>query len=296
MTRGLVPVAAACAAGAAVVIGLSPVERMPQLAFGGDALSVAFGGAKSAISDSMFRKADSYFHGGVDMECTQHGHHHHDHGDLDGNAHDDGHDHHHDEAGGGHDSEEQDVGESHMDPWAWINEHIRAPEVERHLEGEKAVELMPWFWAAVKANPHNTEAWLTAIYMADKSLKNEKLAAGILADAKKANPESIAIALAEGRFLYQGGRGDLPAAEVAFNNARALGLRAIGGRQNGISGRDAEDFLAILDYLSHFAAKRGDRKSLAVFLREAKTIDGASIITKNIERRISALELKGEIR
>ena len=61
----------------ALAIGRFGLERMPQIVQGDDALSVAFGDAKCTISAAMVRKADSYFHGGIDMECAEgHGHHH----------------------------------------------------------------------------------------------------------------------------------------------------------------------------------------------------------------------------
>jgi len=62
----------------ALVLGRFDVARLPQVVQGDDALSVAFGDAKSTISAAMVHKADSYFHGGIDMECKEH-HDHHDH-------------------------------------------------------------------------------------------------------------------------------------------------------------------------------------------------------------------------
>ena len=273
---------------------------MPQLASGGDALSVAFGGAKEAISDAMFREADSYFHGGVDMDCScdhRHGYEH-DHDDHDHEVHEhdvhehEGQDH---DAHEHHDSDHES--ERHrLDPWAWINEHVRAPEVERHLEGEKAVELMPWFWASIKANPGNVEAWTTAVYIADRTVKNAKLASQILADAKKANPRSMEIAFAEGRFLYQGGKGDPAAALVAFANARQFGLESCRGDVSRLSVHDKDVFMNILDYLSIMAAKRKDAGKLTDFLAEAMKINPDNIVSKNIANRISALESHGDIR
>ncbi len=300
-----------------MVIGLTPVEEMPQMALGGDALSVAFGGARNAISDSMLDKADSYFHGGVNVDCDCRHDHHHNHDDLDGGGRGDhgnvSHDHgcdEHDREGHGdgehistdhnhHDGEEGDHksdGHDSFDPWAWINERVRAPEIERHLEGEKAMELMPWFWVSVKANPHNVEAWTTALYIADTVIKNEKMAAGILENAKRANPDSIDIALAAGRFLYHGGAGDAVAAEEVFKKARHIGLSLKEKDLSSFLEHDSVQFLNVLDYLSFFAAKRGDISALVGFLEEARSINPNSVVTKNIERRISALELKGEIR
>ena len=62
----------------ALAIGRFGPARMPQVVSGDDALSVAFGDAKSTISAAMVHKADSYFHGGIDMECAEAHDHHHD--------------------------------------------------------------------------------------------------------------------------------------------------------------------------------------------------------------------------
>ena len=173
---------------------------------------------------------------------------------------------------------------------------MRAPAVHKHLEGKKVVEMIPWFWASVKADPHNVEAWTTAVYVADRSIKNEKLAAQILADAKKANPRNMEIALAEARFLYKGGRGDKAAAQTVFEDARRFGLESCGGDVSALSAHDKEVFLAVLDYLSALAAKRRDAPALAGFLGEAVKTDPESIVSKNIARRISALEPSGDFR
>lgn len=163
-----------------------PSSARPQRADGTDALSVAFGGAKEVVSEIMFHTADSYFHGGVD---------------LDG---------------------EHTPPSIAFAPWRWINARVRAPEIERHLSGRATVELMPWFWAAVKANPHNVEAWTTAMYVAERMMKDDALVRRVLAEAKEKNPQSPEIAFAEGKFLYQLGKGDVPAARRAFLRAKAL--------------------------------------------------------------------------
>ena len=187
-------------AGLCVALGRMPAEELPQRVSGDDALSVAFGGAKEAIGQAMFRKADSYFHGGIDCDCS--------------------HDENHDE-----DSCESCVLQSNNsfpDPWRWINDRVRAPDVHTHLDGEKAVELIPWLWASVKANPRNAEVWTSAMYVAEKMLKDDALVRRILDEAKAKNPGSAEIAFAEGKFLYKQGKGDVPAAKAAFERAKAL--------------------------------------------------------------------------
>ena len=187
-------------AGLCVLLARMPAEELPQRVSGDDALSVAFGGAKEAIGQAMFRKADSYFHGGIDCDCP--------------------HDQHHDE-----DSCEPCAPQSNNsfpDPWRWINDRVRAPDVHTHLDGEKAVEMIPWLWASVKANPRNAEVWTSAMYVAEKMLKDDALVRRILDEAKAKNPRSAEIAFAEGKFLYKQGKGDVPAAKAAFERAKAL--------------------------------------------------------------------------
>ena len=175
-------------------LGRMPTDALPQRVSGGDALSVAFGGAKAAIGQAMYRKADSYFHGGIDGDCPH--------------------------CGPAPASRAPDS--RAPDPWRWINDRIRAPGVHTHLDGERAVELMPWLWASVRANPRDAEVWTSAMYVAERMLKDDALVRRILDEAKAKNPESAEIAFAEGKFLYKQGAGDVSAAKAAFERAKAL--------------------------------------------------------------------------
>ena len=190
------------------------VERMPQVVKGEGALAVAFGDARETISQAFVNKADSYFHGGVDMECNhlaEHGHA--DHND----GHEDCHDGHvHDEA-------------LHVsfDPWRWINSHVRAPDVHRHLGGRETIELMPWFWASVKANPHNIEAWTTTWYIANNMMKDKDLALRVIAEGLEKNPDDPELLICRGRTIYDNGRGEFAAAREAFSAAVAAASRML---------------------------------------------------------------------
>lgn len=201
---------------------------LPQLVRGEDALAVAFGGARETISLAMVQKADSYFHGGIDMD-------------------------------GGHEREISHfsslISHSLPDPWQWIDSHIRAPRIHQHLEGEKAVELMPWFWAAVKADPHNAEAWSVAWYTASHVMKDRELAARVLAEAKEKNPDSIEIAFTEGRALYDGGKGDIFAAKLAFARAVGLAKAKCGGDVTKLTAREEEAFRFAGNYLKEMDKK-----------------------------------------
>ena len=261
----------------ALAIGRFGLARMPQVVSGDDALSVAFGDAKSTISAAMVHKADSYFHGGIDMECTE------------------GHDHHHDEPDCHHresvqQSSNQTIRQSHShsvsDPWLWINHHVRAPERHVHLEGERSVELLPWFWASVKADPHNIDAWTTAWYTANAMLKDKALARRILDEAKAKNPDSLEIAWTEARFVYDGGNGDVAAAERLLEAARGMGRRKCGGRLSELSSHEAEAFCYVLDYLSKIHEGRGEREKIRPLIEEARATGVDTPAVESMLRRV----------
>ena len=243
----------------ALAIGRFGLARMPQVVNGDDALSVAFGDAKSMISVAMVNKADSYFHGGIDMECKEHNDHHDDHD--------------HDQSSNPPilQSPNSPIPQSHtFDPWLWINHHVRAPERHVHLDGGKSVEMIPWLWASVKADPHNIDAWTTAWYTANAMLKDKVLARRILDEAKAKNPDSLEIALTEARFVYEGGTGDVAAAERLLEAARGLGKRKCGGALSQLSPHEAKAFCGILDYLSKIYERRGAKDSIRALLEEAR--------------------------
>ena len=252
------------AAASLAALFLSRVEggRLPQVATGGDVLSVAFADAKIMIGAAMMKKADSYFHGGIDIECHE----------CKGHGHDDC-EHHHDRASSCH------------DPWQWINVNVRAPERHVHLDDERAVEMMPWFWATVRADPHNVDAWTTAAYAAERMMKDRALALRVIREAKARNPDSLEVALAEARMVYDGGKGDAAAAERLLESARATGKRLCGGRLSSLSAHDAETYCLILDYLSKILEDRGDGAALRELAEEASATGADTSAVKSISAR-----------
>ena len=192
----------------ALLLGRLPTGRLPQVVKGDDALSVAFGDARAVIAQMMIRKSDSYFHGGVDIDCPLHGK---------------DHDCHHDEDHRTAQSNNRTFEHSNngfSDPWNWINAHVRAPQRHVHLDGAQAVELMPFYWAAVRADPHDVEAWTTAIFIASDHLKDDALAKRLIAEAGEKNPSSAEVAFAEGRYLHR--NGNLDDARECFMRAERL--------------------------------------------------------------------------
>lgn len=236
--KSLVLVAAVAAVAGAAELCASFGDALPQQAADGDVLSVAFSDAREELASAFVHRADSYFHGGIDFDChAAHGHAH-------GHAHEHGeHDHDHDDI----DGHEQDGG--WFDPWEWIDSRVRAPSVHRHLEGSETMELMPWLWAGVRADPRNVANWTTAWYVASHMAKDHALAREILAEARRANPESMELAFTAGCEAYDGGRGDAAAAETLFLEAKALGERSCGGDLSRLSEHDSQIYQFILGYL-----------------------------------------------
>lgn len=191
-------------------LGRIPTGRLPQVVKGGDVLSVAFGDARAVIAQMMIRKSDSYYHGGIDIECPEHG--------------DDGDCHHDEDHCTAHANTQtcKHADKDFPDPWNWINARIRAPQQHIHLDGERAVELLPFYWVALRANPHDVEAWTTAIFIASSQLNDDDLAKRLIAETKERNPLSAEVAFAEGRYLRKNGKGDLLAAKKCFERAERL--------------------------------------------------------------------------
>lgn len=242
--KALTFVAAVAAVAGAAELCASFGDALPQQAADGDVLSVAFSDAREELASALVHRADSYFHGGIDFDChAVHGHdHEHEHGE-DEHEHDDHHDGHVHDGGW-------------FDPWEWIDSHVRAPGVHRHLEGAEAVELMPWLWAGVRADPRNIENWTTAWYVASHMVKDHALAREILAEARRANPESMELAFTAGREAYDGGRGDAAAAGRLFLEAKALGERSCGGDLSRLGEHDSQIYQFTLGYLRKIGEDR----------------------------------------
>ena len=258
-----------------------PSARLPQGRMGEDILSVLLGDAKKDISDSMVRTADSYFHGGVDIDCHLEGHDHEGHvcpedGDCP----------HHDHA---HHEGEAKAAVGHgcrLDPWKWINGHIRAPEVDRHLGQEKVKEMLPWFWMAVRSNPHNTEAWTTVWFAAASLMKDPNLAQKIAEEAYQANPDALDVLCVLGRTYRLEGIQDTEKAVAAFSRLRKKGILKCGGELEKLLDPDKTSFLQALDYLSVYAADRRDLKELRGLLDEARRTEARHAVVDSILSRL----------
>ncbi len=272
--------------------------RMPQALAGGDFLSVLLGDAKKDISGAMLREADSYFHGGIDMDCSvlhEHGHDHdhdhehvhdHDHDHDHNDGHDRNHDHEHehehdDDHDHEHETEKVKQDQAAFDPWRWINSHIRAPEIERHLAGRKTVEMMPWFWVSIKADPHNVKAWSAAWYTALHMMKDESLAMQIAVEGQRLNPESLEMANVLGRTYRAESTRDPKKSEAMFRAAVEMA-----GRKEELEDSDYIAFFSSVGYLADAAKNRKDAKDLLALLKAARRINPHHPTARFIEQAL----------
>lgn len=119
---------------ASVLAGLLTPEVMIANPERSDVLTQVLGGASALAADSAFEQADVYFHAGVRERA--------------GNP-------------------RLSVRESDALPFMGLIHKLQdttVPKRVRHLEGKDERELLPWFHAAVRLNPHHIEAWCVGTY------------------------------------------------------------------------------------------------------------------------------------
>ncbi len=254
------------------LLGDSPVQ-----AGGVDLLSLFFADARTIIGKTLVTKADRYFHGGVDMECTEaHGDSHDEPEHSDPISHEDEHDE--------HDHHPVDS----RDPWVWINAKIHVQE-HRHLKGDELSELVPWLWAACRANPHNIEAYGMGWYVLAKMQKKAEQGLAILEEGIRNNPDNVELEFTRGQSLLTDFK-DQVASEAAFLAARTKAIRKAKGDFSKLPEPESEYFSRSLDYLAIFAKERGDVDAIRKYLTEAEAADPDYAPTRHI--RLMLEELK----
>jgi len=151
---------------------------------GSDILMQVLGGTADLASDAAYKEADVYFHGGVTGGCP--------HEDKD---------HCEDEAAHNH-AMPADL------PLMGVVERLHsatAPTIHRHLQGRDERELLPWFMAAVRLNPHNIEAWRTGTYWFYRT-GDTKQAESFITDAIRANPNDYRVYMERGVLHHRIGK------------------------------------------------------------------------------------------
>lgn len=77
------------------------------------------------------------------------------------------------------------------------------PAQHAHAEGAASAEILPWLRMAIRADPHNVEAFLVAAFWASTGLNRPDLAREILGEAQQRNPADYRVPLEKGRLAIE---------------------------------------------------------------------------------------------
>ena len=173
-------------------------------ATGPDVMALVFGEARKVVGNTMFDRAELYFHGGVQEAadaCAETGHQH-EGGALaaaaagvpDEHA---GHD--------GHETPDVHTGQAvnggrDWDLWSALNRRVH-PAAHQHLPGTSEKEVIPWLWASTKVDPHNVQSYCVGAYWLGRRLGNWEEAIRFIEDGIRYNPESFELEFCRGELL-----------------------------------------------------------------------------------------------
>jgi hypothetical protein len=247
-----------------------PADRLPQIP-SDSVLTLVLGDARLQLSQLLFSKVEEYFHGGVRcIVCEQ------------GLAHDE-HPHEHEEDR----PREVKAVRAVEDPWAWLDVQVHVQE-HKHLEREKAVEMLPWVWASCRASPKNIEAFIAGSYVLSRMVGRPEDGVRLLEEGVSKNPGCAELDVALGELLFT--RLNDPArAEPWFLSA----LRKNASDKGSEHTEEAQALrLKTLFYLGYFAKTRGDISLLREYVRQADAVNPAHVSAKNLHALLKALEVK----
>lgn len=209
----------------------------PQQGKSGNILDIIAGDTRTMIGIALVEKADTYYHGGLA-----------DHGDCtvttvqDGNAHRQHDDHH-----------APKKKSAWHDPFKHLNSQLQS-QAHNHLELNKAEELLPWYWAACEASPHNIQALEAAAYALAHMAEKPQEALQLLEKGIQNNPYDVTLEISRGEILINHFK-NFKMAEVAFRAAYEKSLRGNAPRDDMVKAK-------VLFYLGHIAKQRNDLSSL----------------------------------
>lgn len=280
-------------AGGQVVSSRSPELRTGPEGAPQDLLGRLFGGGREALSQRLVTKADTYFHGGVEHRHEEGE----EHGCLVSEGHEqeihEGHADHHPEHDHGPRDEHHDHENApkHRDWWSRINQ-ARAPDAHTHLQGERyEKEIVPWAWAAVKADPHNIDAQLVIAYWLGRRLQQTDSAMDVLRDAIRENPESYRLELEKARLLRA--TPERRQERIDALNQALLKWQRRHATANGVAPEPEEriELGAILELLAEACEQEGDLPAAKRYFEQALPYaahkEGIRTRIRELDRRLA---------
>lgn len=139
------------------------------------------GGTTEVAASAAYEEADTYFHAGISGGCPDE----------------------HEDACKEH---EKQTATSHGDlPLKSVVEYLSgetAPRKHVHLEAADEKELLPWFTATVRLNPHHIEAWRTGAYWYYRT-GNADQAVEFISQGIRSNPGDYRVYLERGMLYHR---------------------------------------------------------------------------------------------
>jgi len=206
-------------------------------------LSVAgqvFGASRMAFSSSFFTEADNYFHMGV----------------------------------------------GHVLPKAITNDFIQSwraaiqPSGHVHAEGLAVREIMPWLEFAVRTNPHNVDAYLTAAYWLGVAGRSD-LAERVLMQGQQDNPGDYRMLGERAKMLFD--RHDDLKAAALLDEALRLWPSTLDPKDE----QALLDLSSMLSYRAFLHELKGERQAALALFKKALA---ASPNNAGLDKRVRAIE------
>ena len=232
-----------------------------------------FGEARDMVGNQLVQHADLYFHGGVrHIDCG--------HGlsteasRVKSGGHDHIHEHDHEHEQEDHEHAEPDD-EHAAAPSDWLTKLNRRihPRAHTHMSGVQVEkELLPWLWAAIKADPHNIDAYaITAYWLAVRMELPEK-GIEVVVEGIRKNPDNYVLEMTRGEILWQN-LNRKPESVDAFQRARKKFLDqfnpGVAKEIPDIPEQDRLYYGRILSYLANYAIQNNQPEKAVEYLREA---------------------------
>lgn len=242
---------------------------MPQVP-GEDVLALVLGDARQELSGAMLDKVEEYYHGGVRGVDCEHG--------MGGEEEA------HDQEQGGHAHEGEAASPAatgSWDLWSRIDRKVHE-QVDRHLERDRAAELLPWAWAACRASPQNVQAFQVGAFVLSSMVKKPEEGVRLLEEGVRKNPGCAELDFSLGE-IFLNSLHDAARAEPWFLSARSKCWPAAG------PAGDAARVLKVktLFYLGYLAKQRGELGRVETYATEAEEFAPEHVCTKNLRALLS---------
>ena len=228
-----------------------------------DTLYQWIGSAKEAIGDTLFLKADSYYHGGVTLNFKED----HDHLNREGEI----------------EKEEGEHQENTFTDWVTqINQKIQSTQ-HYHLTQDQQKEMLPFLKWATNLDPYNVNALLTTAYWLESHFNKVEDAIELLQEGRRNNPLSWEIDYQLG-LLYFNCKHDYALSDAYFLET----IKKIGEKE-----REGVEKHTLIDSYYHLAesyehqGKKNDAlqvyQQLLSFYKPEETIPLKKIIVDKIK-------------